>query len=172
MIKFKYKYFFYISISFSLVTNQQSMQPFIPEILRLNDSFIYVSYRNIFSSVKKVQLYQQYSEKKLLAEATIAYEGSGQTIQTGGILVQPLEEGKDILLAAIDPCKRYNKLFVSVEDMKGNTDVSNRFDLSPPMFFSEINRWICYEDDWSIHFSLNSQENKLLKPCAQEVQIS
>ena len=145
---------------------------FVPEIQRLNDTFILVNYLDSFdcldfSQIQKIEFYQRNPDKHL-AVASSTHKGD-PTIQSDGILVQQLLEGQD-LLAKIDPCAEYLYLYINVEDAEGAE--AGPFKFSPSMFLSEINRWLCYEDDESVHLSLDSPENILLRSCAQKFQIS
>ena len=165
-------FFYFPSIIESIETNRASSLG--PEIKRLNDTFILVNYQDIlasidFSLIRRVKFYQQTPEYKLLAEASINYEGE-PIIQTGEILVQPLEEGQD-LLTKIDPCTNYYDLYLEFEHVEEKF-ITSTFKLSPSMFISEINRWLCYEDDNSVHLSLDSPENTFLRPCADRVFLS
>ena len=142
-----------------------------PEIQRINDTFVLVEYQDAFnnmdfSNIESVRLFQQTPFYKLLAVASITYEGE-PTFQAGGVLVQPLEEGQ-LLLAKMDPCIEYKYVHVSVDDGKGKP-ISTTLKFSPSMFISEIGRWICYEDDMSVHLSLDSPENTALRSCADKV---
>ena len=76
---------------------------YVPEIQRINDTYLSLDYQADvdFSTIKNVRLYQKTPITKLLAEASEKYEGE-PTIQTDGVLGQPLEEGQNIL-AIIDP---------------------------------------------------------------------
>lgn len=160
--------FFFISLFIKLMA---TVTP--PEIIIFNDTYISVNYQDSFeerfSNIVRIELSKQ--DGNILAEASIHNDDEREAyFHPGGILVQHLKEGQD-LLAKINPCKPYDNMLFKIEK-KGEESIIYGPIKFESIFKARINRWICYEDDLSVHLSLDSPENTNFRSCAYKIVLS
>ena len=143
-----------------------------PEIKSKNNSFVTVSFENVFnitdfSKIRRVKFYERVSGQlpENSAEASVQYKE--EKINDKGVVIQPLDQGKD-LLAKIEPCKKYKNFVLTIYTM------SDHFDSLPFRFSIILDRkdnWICYEHDSSITLSLENSINREFDECVDAIEF-
>ena len=157
--------FILLNLDLAFLKNVEIIQDSPPKITPINESFVYVDYEN---SVKVKNFIQMNKVELIVRYGSISGRATREQIKDLSTKVhnkQKLAKGTHFV-AAMDPCKKHENMFLNFYSDKEIVYTSYKFDYQPDKIaLDHVDDWICAVNSTLIYLSVNKSRLYQVKEC-------